>query len=63
LPFGEQHALLVEAARRHELPPAPLTPATRQTVYETGLARAAVLANLEPRQLAELAPPIDEILP
>lgn len=61
--FAEQHAMLVAAARRHGLPPAPLTAAARQAVYAGGLARAAVLANLDLENLTSLAPPIDEMLP
>lgn len=53
----------VAAARRYDLPPAPFTAAARATVYEAGLARAAVLANLEPSEIATLAPPIEEMLP
>ncbi len=63
MPFADQHAFVVEAARRHELPPAPLTAPARVAVYEAGLARAAVLANLEPSEIATLAPPIEEMLP
>lgn len=62
-PFAEQHDAIVAAARRHGLPPAPLTPAARVAIYEAGLSRAAVLANLEPARLAAVAPPIDEVLP
>jgi len=54
---------VVAAARRYDLPPAPLTAAARATIYEAGLARAAVLANLEPSDIATLAPPIEEMLP
>lgn len=61
--FADQHAFVVEAARRHDLPPAPLTAGARVAVYEAGLARAAVLANLEPSEIATLAPPIEEMLP
>jgi len=61
--FADQHALVVAAARRYDLPPAPLTAATRATIYEAGLVRAAVLANLEPSEIAALAPPIEEMLP
>lgn len=63
MPFAEQHALVVTAARRHDLPPTPLTPAARVAIYQAGLARAAVLANLEPNEIAKLAPPIEEMLP
>jgi hypothetical protein len=59
----DQHAFVVAAARRHDLPPAPLTAAVRVAVYDAGLARAAVLANLEPIEIATLAPPIEEMLP
>jgi hypothetical protein len=61
--FADQHAFVVAAARRHDLPPAPLTAAARVAVYDAGLARAAVLANLEPSEIATLAPPIEEMLP
>lgn len=61
--FADQHALVVAAARRYDLPPEPLTAAARATIYEAGLARAAVLANLEPSEIATLAPPIEEMLP
>lgn len=61
--FAEQHALVVAAARRHDLPPTPLTSAARVAIYEAGLSRAAVLANLNEGEIAELAPPIDEMLP
>ena len=62
-PFEEQHDLVVSAATRHGLAPSPLTGEMRRTIYDAGLARAAVLANLESQRLAELAPPIDEVLP
>jgi len=32
-------------------------------IYEAGLARAAVLANIDLARLAALAPPIEEMLP
>lgn len=62
-PFAEQHDAIVSAARRHGLTPAPLTAAARMAIYEAGLARAAVLANIDPARLAVLAPPIEEMLP
>lgn len=62
-PFAEQHDAIVSAARRHGLTPAPLTASARMAIYEAGLARAAVLANIDPARLAALAPPIEEMLP
>lgn len=62
-PFAEQHDAIVSAARRHGLTPAPLTASARMAIYEAGLARAAVLANIDPARLTALAPPIEEMLP
>ncbi len=63
MPWIDQHELVVAAAQRYGLPPSPLTAEARLAIYEAGLARAAVLANIDPGQLTDIAPPIDEVLP
>lgn len=62
-PFAAQHERVANAAREHGLPPAPLEGPVRREVYATGCGDAAVLANMEPKLLAEIAPPIEEVLP
>lgn len=63
-PFLAQHARLAEAAEQHLLPPDPFaTEAMREQAYRNGLSRAAVLANMEMSALAEIAPPVREVLP
>lgn len=61
--YGLQQTTKDNAARDHGLPPAPLAGDVRHELYAAGCADAAVLANLEPEQLAEIAPPLEEVLP
>jgi hypothetical protein len=62
-PFAAQHERVTNAAREHGLPPAPLAGAVRGEVYAEGCRDAAVLANMDFERLADIAPPIEEVLP
>jgi hypothetical protein len=63
-PFAQQHARLMSAAGRYELPCDPFAAAgSRNELFQRGLERASVLANRKPSDMLALAPPITEILP
>ena len=62
-PFQRQHARLLDAARRHGLPADPVGAVGRQKILETALRRAAVRANRSPEQIAQMHPPLSELLP
>lgn len=59
----DQHARLLDAARRHSLPLDPLGDLSRGAIVEAGLRRTATRALQSPGLIAELAPPTEELLP
>lgn len=61
--FQRQHAQLLEAVRKHGLPADPVGAVGREKILETALGRAAIRATRSPKQIAQLRPPLTELLP
>jgi len=62
-PFWLQHRRLAEAARRHGLPPNPLADASKEQLVSTAIVEVAKLAAASEKEIAQVLPPVDELLP
>ena len=61
--FWLQHRRLVDAARRNELPPNPLDNVTKEELVQSAVAEVAKVAAASEKELAQVVPPVDELLP
>lgn len=61
--FAKQHRRLCEAAGRHGLPLDPLEGNVRAEVLSTALTEAAALSSATPEEMAQVQPPMEEMLP
>jgi hypothetical protein len=61
--FWLQHRRLAEAARRHGLPVNPLASVSKEELVRTALGEVAKLAAASEKELAQVLPPVDELLP
>ncbi len=58
-----QHRRLVDAAQRHGLPANPLGTVSKVELVRTALAEVSKLAAASEKELAQVSPPVDELLP
>ena len=61
--FWLQHRRLVEAARRHGLPANPLAGVRPAQLVEAALPEVAKLGGASEKEIAQVLPPVDELLP
>lgn len=62
-PFWLQHRRLVEGARRHGLPPDPLASVSKEELVRAALVEVAKVAAASEKEIAQVLPPVDELLP
>ncbi len=62
-PFAAQHARLLQAANAHGLSTDPLVAVSRAELARQAVAKAASLAAATPSEIAQVLPPLDEMLP
>lgn len=62
-PFWRQHRRLVDAAQRHGLPPDPLASLPPNRLVQAVLSEVTVLTRATKDELAQVLPPIEEMLP
>ncbi|MDA1278095.1 MAG: hypothetical protein O2960_29210 [Verrucomicrobia bacterium] len=62
-PFPTQHHRLLRAARTHGLPPNPLAALSREEMVRLATAKVASLTAATESELAQVRPPLDEMLP
>ena len=61
--FWLQHRRLVDGARRHGLPANPLDNVSREELVRSALVEVARVAAASEKELAQVVPPVDELLP
>ena len=61
--FWLQHKRLAEAVRRHGLPPNPLAGTSREDLVNAALPEVAKIGGATQNEIAQVLPPVDELLP
>jgi hypothetical protein len=62
-PFGFQHERLLEAARRHGLPPNPLDNVTKSDLVQRAISQILAMERFTQNDIESVLPPEEELLP